>query len=72
MGTASSDPANQGRYQEIGNILLNWDKIGFVIQDTAIVGGRKNPSQFLEVKSELQGLPDLDVKPWPMNEKGTS
>ena len=54
-GTASTNPANQGRYQEIDHILPNWHKIGFVIQDTAIAGGRKNPAQFLEVRSELTG-----------------
>jgi hypothetical protein len=43
-----------------------------VIQDTAIAGGRKNPAQFLEVRSELTGEFDPDVAPWPMNDKGAS
>jgi hypothetical protein len=71
-GTESPNPANQGRYQDIKDILLNWDKIGFVIQDTAIVGGRRNPDQFLEVQSKLTGEPDPVVEPWPMNDNGKS
>ena len=71
-GTDSTNPANQGRYQDIEHILPNWHKIGFVIQDTAIVGGRRNPDQFLEVQSELPGEPDPVVAPWPMNDKSTS
>ena len=71
-GTESPNPANQGRYQDIKDILPNWDKIGFVIQDTAIVGGRRNPDQFLEVQSKLTGEPDPVVEPWPMNDNGKS
>jgi hypothetical protein len=71
-GTESPNPANQGRYQDIKDILPNWDKIGFVIQDTAIVGGRRNPDQFLEVQSKLTGEPDPVVTPWPMNDSGKS
>ena len=71
-GTGSENPANQGRYQDIENILPNWHKIGFVIQDSAIVGGQRNPDQFFEVRSELPVDEALVIPPWPMNDKSTS
>ena len=61
-GTASPNASNVGRYQNRVDILLNWSRIGVVMQGPAIVGypppDLKNPpaySQdfFLEVQSQF-------------------
>ncbi|WP_431857795.1 LodA/GoxA family CTQ-dependent oxidase [Azospirillum sp.] len=70
-GTGDPDPANQGRYQDRGQIIPNWSNIGVVLQGSAIdtVPGRTMPPDaFLEAESRLDGLPDPAVEVWPMNE----
>lgn len=64
-GTWSDDVGEQGRFQELINSVLYWDRIGFVIQGTAIDGDRRYPAdQFLEVESRLD---EPEITPWPMN-----
>jgi hypothetical protein len=64
-GTASDDPGLQGRYQELINIVLNWQRIGFIIQGSAIDGDVVySPDQYLEVQSQLD---HPEITPWPMN-----
>jgi hypothetical protein len=64
-GTASDDLGEAGRYQDLINIVLNWHRIGFVIQGSAIAGGtRYSPDLYLEVASQLD---DPGIAPWPMN-----
>ena len=64
-GTASDDPGQQGRFQELIDSVLHWDGIGFVIQGSAIDGDTSySPNQFLEVGSQLD---ELEVHPWPTN-----
>ncbi len=62
-GTASPDAANVGRYQNRVDFLLNWSRIGVVLQGPAIVGyppaDPANPQKysqdfFLEVASRFE------------------
>jgi hypothetical protein len=57
-------PQNWGRYQERINIILNWHRIGVVIQGSAIDGGSYDADVYLEVESRLQDSGD-PVKPYP-------
>jgi hypothetical protein len=73
-GTFSTDLGMVGRYHydEAINFILNWHRIGTVIQGSAISGDtRYSPLQYLEVASQLDeigGPPDqVEIKPWPMN-----
>lgn len=63
-GTESQYPQNWGRYQERINILLNWQKIGVVIQGSAIDGGGYSADYYLEVASLLDDSGDK-VQPYP-------
>jgi len=74
-GTGSPDPANQGRYQYIAEIIPNWSGIGVVMQGKAIDGDPSRPlppDAYLEVASLLKGEPDEVVAPWPMNQLPTT
>lgn len=63
-GTEADDPTNAGRYQALIDSVLNWHRIGFVMQGTAIDGDiRYDPGQYLEVLSQLD-VPE--ITPWPM------
>lgn len=65
VGTYSEDYEAQGRFQDLIDSVLNWHKIGFIIQGSAIdSGGQYSPSQFLEVLSMLD---EPEVPPWPFN-----
>ena len=64
-GTEADDLSAAGRYQEMLDSILNWHRIGFVIQGSAIDGDRPySPDQYLEVASELDAP---EIQPWPMN-----
>jgi L-lysine epsilon oxidase C-terminal domain len=61
-GTASPDASNVGRYQNRVDILLNWSRVGVVMQGPAIVGypapdlnnpPAYSPNFFLEVQSQF-------------------
>jgi hypothetical protein len=64
-GTYTTDLGEAGRYQELLDMVLNWQDIGFVIQGSAIEGEEKySPDQYLEVESQLDAT---EIPPWPMN-----
>lgn len=63
-GTATTQSAEVGRYQERIDIVLNWHKIGMVIQATAIQGENLPAEYYLEVQSQLDNSGNA-VIPWP-------
>ena len=64
-GTASEYPQNWGRYQDRINMILNWHKIGVVLQGSAIDGGAYSPDYYLEVASLLPSDPSDRAPPYP-------
>lgn len=68
-GTESDNPANQGRYQNRLDMIKNWQRIGTVLQGSAIEENEADysPEQYLEVASQLKETADFVVTPWPMN-----
>jgi L-Lysine epsilon oxidase N-terminal/L-lysine epsilon oxidase C-terminal domain len=68
-GTYSEDLGGAGRYQDYIDMLLNWHKVGTVIQGSAIAADAAySPTQFLEVESQLD---EVEIQPWPMNSDKT-
>lgn len=68
-GTTSTDLGMAGRYryEEMINFILDWHKMGTVIQGSAIAGNTAySPLQYLEVESQLE-VENSEIKPWPMN-----
>lgn len=64
-GTFTTDLGEAGRYQQLIDMVLNWQDIGFVIQGSAIEGEeRYSPDQYFEVESRLD---QPEITPWPMN-----
>jgi hypothetical protein len=64
-GTYADDLSDAGRYQELIDIVINWHRIGFVVQGSVIDGDQRYTSdQFLEVASQLD---EPEITPWPMN-----
>lgn len=65
--TFNTPAMNVGRYQERKKILVNWDKIGFVIQGVAIDGYNNDYPRdyYLEVQSKFDGDHSNLVEPWP-------
>jgi hypothetical protein len=63
----NSPPMNVGRYQNRPDFLLNWDKIGFVIQGVAIdrYDSSYPPNYYLEVQSLFKRDYSNLVQPWP-------
>ena len=69
-GAAADDLGNSGRYQNLIDIVLNWHRICFVIQGSAIAGDiRYSPDMYLEVASQLD---EPEIAPWPMNSNSAS
>lgn len=68
FGTASSDPSEQGRFQEYIDFLRNWPKVGTVLQATQIdtVKGRFEEDWYLEVQSQFDDS-NSDLQAWPIN-----
>jgi hypothetical protein len=73
-GTASPNAANVGRYQNRVDILLNWSRIGVVMQGPTIVGypapGPDSPPSygtdfFLEVESRFDNDESNLAEYWP-------
>jgi L-Lysine epsilon oxidase N-terminal/L-lysine epsilon oxidase C-terminal domain len=64
-GTSSLPyPQNWGRYQDRINMVLNWHRIGVVLQGAAIDGGSFGADVYLEVESLLEDSGD-PVVPYP-------
>jgi hypothetical protein len=67
-GTQSDDLGTAGRYQDYIDMLLNWHKVGTVIQGSAIAADSAySPTQFLEVEGRLDEAAEIEIQPWPMN-----
>ena len=67
-GSGFNAPAmNVGRYQDRRGILINWDKIGIVMQGAAIDGYDPSfkPDYYLEVASLFAKDESNLVEPWP-------
>jgi hypothetical protein len=64
QGTETTDPAEVGRYQERINMVKNWQRIGFVLQGSAIDSGKYDKDYYLEVESQLDDSGN-QVEPWP-------
>ncbi|HEX5337289.1 MAG TPA: hypothetical protein VFW53_02520, partial [Gallionella sp.] len=66
-GTSTSDAAEVGRYQNRRDILINWDRIGFVMQGPAISSypADYSPDFYLEVASQFERDESNLVQPWP-------
>jgi hypothetical protein len=64
-GTEADDLNDVGRYQALLDSILNWHRIGFVVQGSVIDGDIDfSADQYLEVLSRL----DVEeITPWPMN-----
>ena len=67
-GTSTLYPATAGRFQLQRDFIMNWHKVGFVIQASRIdpaslVAGAGEP--FLEVACGFATSADLAVAPWP-------
>lgn len=70
LGTETPNPAVQGRYQLYIDFVMNWFRVGTVIQGTAIDAGSGGPFRadlFLEVQSQMD---PPNPPPWPMNQVG--
>jgi len=64
-GTESpAHPQNWGRYQDRINIVLNWHRIGVVMQGSAIDGGGYGADVYLEAEGLLEDSGD-PVQPFP-------
>lgn len=68
-GTYSDDPATAATFQNPLQAVKQWDRIGVVLQGTAIPGHEDIPEYYLEAKSRLQvpGIPTNAVLAWPFN-----
>lgn len=66
-GQFNAPAMNVGRYQHRNKILIEWDKIGFVIQGPAIEGydSRYPHDYYLEVQSLFKDDQSNLVEPWP-------
>jgi hypothetical protein len=73
-GTHSDDLGTAGRYpyEHAIEFILNWPRVGTVIQGSSIAGSTAySPEQYLEVESQLDGIDEPEIKPWPMNSNTT-
>ncbi len=67
-GTLTTDNAEVGRFQTYIDFVLNWDKVGFVVQSSRISSPRTPPSAadpFLEVACQFDNDTRQIVEPWP-------
>jgi hypothetical protein len=66
-GTETGYPADAGRFQSYMDFVVNWRKVGFIIQGTQLDSAGKpgyGPGLFLEVSSKFDQDGPL-VQPWP-------
>ena len=67
-GTTTIYPANAGRFQRAADFLLNWHKVGFVVQASRINPDARPPAPedpFLEVACFFENDTSQMVAPWP-------
>ncbi len=67
-GTASPDPAEQGRFQQYIDFVHHWPKVGTALQATQIddIQGDFKDDWYLEVQSQFDNQHSA-VGPWPIN-----
>jgi len=75
-GTFADNPATAATFQNPLQSITQWDRIGTVLQGTAIPGHEDVPEYYLEAKGTLNvpGIPTNPVLEWPFNanpSKGT-
>jgi hypothetical protein len=72
-GTYAQDPKTASTFQDPLQAVNQWDRIGIVLQGTAIQGGSFSPDYYLEVQSQLSvpGNADEPVATWPFNANPT-
>jgi hypothetical protein len=68
-GTLTSDPKSAATFQTALQSITQWDRIGIVLQGTAISGGEYPPEYFLEAASLLgtEGQSVNVVAEWPFS-----
>lgn len=68
-GTLTNDPKSAATFQKALQAITQWDRIGVVLQGTAITGDRYPPDFFLEAESLLsdEGQSVNTVATWPFN-----
>jgi hypothetical protein len=68
-GTLTSDPKTAATFQTVLQCVTQWDRIGIVLQGTAITGGSYPADFFLEAQSRLptEGGAVNVVAEWPFN-----
>jgi hypothetical protein len=67
-GTSTTYPANAGRFQLQRDFILNWYRVGFVVQASRIdpsARAAEANEPFLEVACGFATSTDLAVAPWP-------
>jgi hypothetical protein len=67
-GTTTVYPANAGRFQLVRDFVLNWHKVGFVVQASRIDPSARAADAdepFLEVACGFPASAALAVTPWP-------
>jgi hypothetical protein len=69
QGTHAQDPKTASTFQDPLQAIEQWDRIGIVLQGTAIEGGGFAPEYYLEVQSQLgtPGNAEEPVAAWPFN-----
>lgn len=67
-GAYALDPSSASTYQKGTQAVRDWDKLGIVIQGTAI-GPGYSPEYYLEVQNQFNDtlLPDNPILQWPFN-----
>ena len=68
-GTLTTDPKSAATFQKALQAVAQWDRIGVVLQGTAITGGDYPAAFFLEAESRLptEGQAVNVVASWPFN-----
>lgn len=68
-GTLTNDPKSAATFQRALQAVQQWDRIGIVLQGTAITGAEYPPDFFLEAESRLpsEGSSLNVVARWPFN-----
>ena len=68
-GTYAQDPKTASTFQKPLQAVTQWDRIGIVLQGSAIQGDTYSPEYYLEVQSQLDvpSSADIPVPTWPFN-----
>jgi hypothetical protein len=73
-GTLTNDPKTAATFQRALQSVQQWDRIGVILQGTAIRGGTYPPDFFLEAESRLptEGQSVNVVAEWPFHANPSS